>query len=107
MKENGLTAYCGLYCGDCIRYGCKASDLADELLHEVRRVSFAEYANVKKIHTKAFGDFDAFIETLNAISQIKCDTPCQLGGDGCGGSCSIKACVNSKLIDGCWECDTF
>ena len=29
------------------------------------------------------------------------------GGDGCGGSCPIISCVNSKNIDGCWDCNDF
>jgi len=30
-KDKELTAYCGLYCGDCIRYNSKASTLAYDL----------------------------------------------------------------------------
>jgi len=107
MKEKDLTAYCGLYCGDCIRYKCRASGLAEELLDEIKKVSFTEYANVKKFHTKEFDDFSSFMAKLEAISEIKCDTPCRLGGDGCRGTCEIKKCVDNKSIEGCWECDKF
>jgi len=44
---------------------------------------------------------------LEAISKIKCDTPCSAGGDGCGGSCPIISCVESKNFGGCWECSDF
>ena len=34
MTDIELTAYCGLYCGDCIRYRSKASDPAKPILEE-------------------------------------------------------------------------
>ena len=43
-KDIELTAYCGLYCGDCIRYRSKASKLAFELKNELQRVEFDKYA---------------------------------------------------------------
>ena len=36
-QEVELTGYCGLYCGDCIRYRSRAADLAEELLDELRK----------------------------------------------------------------------
>ena len=106
-KEKDLTAYCGLYCGDCIRYQCRASDLAEELLQDMERVRFSEYADVKRTQIEAFEDVDSFISFLKALSAIKCETPCRLGGDGCGGACEIVACVKQKSLKGCWECDAF
>jgi uncharacterized protein DUF3795 len=105
QNELQLTAFCGLYCGDCIRYQCKASDLADELLSEIDNHHFTEYANVKQTHTKEFKNFNELISSLKAISGIKCETPCRIGGDGCGGSCEIIKCVKNKSLEGCWDCD--
>lgn len=107
MKEKDLTAYCGLYCGDCVRYQSKASDLSDELLNEIEKKHLSDYANVKQTHTKEFENFDTLIVTLKAISKLKCELPCRLGGDGCGGSCEFIQCVKDKSIDGCWECKEF
>lgn len=107
MKEKDLTGYCGLYCGDCIRYKCRASDLANELLNEIDNHHFREYANVKRAHTKEFENFDSFISSLKAISGINCVIPCGSGGDGCGGSCEIIKCVKKKKLNGCWECNHF
>ncbi|MFH2043857.1 MAG: DUF3795 domain-containing protein [Pseudomonadota bacterium] len=107
MKEKILTGYCGLYCGDCIRYKCRASDLADELLNEIDKNHFAEYANVKKIHTKEFENFELFCATVKAISEINCENPCGSDGDGCGGTCKIIECVKNKSLEGCWECENF
>lgn len=107
MKVKHLTGYCGLYCGDCIRYKCRASDLAVELLNEIEKCHFAKYANVKRTHVKEFENFESFIALLKAISEIKCETPCGAGGDGCAGSCEIIICVRNKKINGCWECNNF
>jgi hypothetical protein len=105
MKDKELTGYCGLYCGDCIRYKCKASDLAGELLNEIDNPHFSEYAKVKRVHTKEFENFDLLLSSLKALSNIRCETPCGSGGDGCGGACEIIRCVRAKGFQGCWECD--
>ena len=105
MKEKDLTGYCGLYCGDCIRYKCRASHLADELLREISEKHFVEYANIKKMHAKEFENFESFIDQLKAISKIRCEIPCGSGGDGCGGTCEFIECVNAKGFEGCWDCD--
>jgi hypothetical protein len=46
-NESELTAYCGLFCGDCIRYQCKASDLSESLLDEIKKSHWLQYAAVK------------------------------------------------------------
>jgi hypothetical protein len=107
MPGKSLTAYCGLYCGDCIRYKSKASDLANELLIEIEKTHLTEYAEVKKHHTKEFSNFGSMVSLLEALKNIKCETPCRMGGDGCGGNCKIIACVKAKSFEGCWECNVF
>ena len=87
MKEKDITAYCGLYCGDCIRYKSRVSELADELLNEIDKHHFTEYANVKRAHTKEFENFESFTALLKAISGINCEIPCG--------------------FKGCWECNNF
>ena len=105
-KEN-LTAYCGLYCGDCIRYRSRASDLATDILKEFERTKFADYAKIKKRQMPQMAQYDAAISVLKAVSQIKCQMPCRLGGDGCGGSCPVIQCVKENNLKGCWECAEF
>jgi len=107
VSERDLTAFCGLYCGDCIRYQSRASDLAGELHGESIRLHLAEYAQVKQRHTEAFKNFESFMDLLAAISEFRCDIPCRLGGDGCGGGCDIIACVKAQSFEGCWECHGF
>jgi len=107
MKEKDLTAYCGLYCGDCLRYQSKASDLATHLLQELESQRFSEYAKVKREHIKEFDDYGLLIFLLQAIAELKCETPCRLGGDGCDGSCEIITCIQEKSYEGCWKCGDF
>jgi len=54
QEETNLTAYCGLYCGDCIRYKSKASDLARELSTELQRDRLDKYAEVEAHSIKEF-----------------------------------------------------
>lgn len=107
MKDKDLTGYCGLYCGDCIRYNCRASELSSELLEVFVKHHFKEYADVKKISNRAFANFESLTDLLKEIVGINCKTPCGSGGDGCGGACKIISCVDEKQIQGCWKCEDF
>lgn len=106
-QEISLTAYCGLYCGDCIRYRSIAADLARNLGNELQEVKFDKYAEVKSASVKEFKHYKECLEVLGVIAKLKCDTPCRAGGDGRSNSCEIKKCVQSKDFEGCWECDEF
>jgi hypothetical protein len=105
--EAELTAYCGLYCGDCIRYRSKATCLARDLLSELQAVQFDKYAEVKSAPVKELKHYEECCQVLNAIVRLGCDTPCKAGGDGCLQPCEIKRCVQSKKLEGCWECGEF
>jgi hypothetical protein len=104
MTDQELTAYCGLYCGDCIRYQSKASDLAKDLLSEFEERQYSAYAKIKRTQMPEFEYYESMIEVLRAVSQLKCELSCRLGGDGCRGSCHIVKCVKEKSLEGCWEC---
>lgn len=105
--ETELTAYCGLYCGDCLRFRSKVTDLARDLLSELQAVRFDKYAQVKSASVKEFEHYDECRQVLDAIVELRCDTPCRAGGDGCLQPCEIKRCVQSKNLEGCWECGEF
>ena len=107
MRESDLTGYCGLYCGDCIRYKSRASELANDLLKEFGETHFAEYARVKQSQIPEFRSYEGMVSLLAHISRLRCEVPCRRGGDGCMGSCSILACVKSKSFEGCWECSQY
>ena len=105
--EIELTAYCGLYCGDCLRYKSRATGLARDLLNELQRVQFNKYAEVKSVSLSVFEHFKECRQVLEAIVKLRCNAPCRAGGDGCLQTCEIKSCVLAKRLEGCWECDEF
>lgn len=106
-QDKELTAYCGLFCGDCIRYTCTASDLALQLLNELRKIKFEHYVQVKQKSVKELESYEEMVSALEAICKLKCDIPCRLGGNGCAQPCEIVKCVQLKGIEGCWECKYF
>jgi hypothetical protein len=110
-KKNGLeaelTAYCGLYCGDCVRFRSKAVGLAEDLIRELRAAQFDKYAKVKSGTVPGLQHFDECLQVLDTIVKMRCDTPCRAGGEGCSSPCQIKPCVELKNLEGCWGCDEF
>ena len=105
-EEKELTAYCGLYCGDCIRYKNKASKLALDLKEELQRVQFEKYAKVKSMFVNEFKNYKECIEVLEAIADLQCNNTCR--GGGCPTfKCKIIDCCRTKGLKGCWECNEF
>ena len=106
-QEIELTAYCGLYCGDCIRYRSKAADLARNLLSELQNTEFGKYAEVKSRSTKELEHYKECYEALEAIVELQCNEPCRIGGGCPTFSCKIVECCQKKGFEGCWECAEF
>ena len=112
-KDIELTGYCGLYCGDCIRYRSKASDLARALLSELQATEFDKYAELKGSSKKQFDAVAEFqhykecCEVLEAIVDLQCNTPCRVGGGCATFSCDILKCCQGKGYEGCWQCNEF
>jgi len=108
-----LTGYCGLYCGDCIRYRSRAADLARELLNELQDTEFDKYAELKSSSVKQFDAKKQFqhykecCEVLEAIANLQCNTPCRVGGGCSAFSCDILECCQGKGFEGCWQCGEF
>lgn len=113
LQETELTAYCGLYCGDCIRYRSRASDLARELLSELKNTEFNKYAEIKSSSAKQldavrqFEHYGKCCEVLEAIATLQCNSPCRVGGGCPTFSCGILECCREKGFEGCWQCDGF
>jgi hypothetical protein len=107
-EEVKLTAYCGLYCGDCIRYQSKAADLARDLLTELEATNFGEYAEIKSrsMHSlKQLRNFRECCQVLGAIVELQCKEPCRAGGGCPTFSCDIVECCRGRGYQGCWECN--
>jgi len=108
-----LIGHCGLYCGDCIRYRSRASDLARELLCELHNTEFGKYAAIKSSSVnqldavKEFEHYGECCEVLEAIVALQCSTPCRTGGGCATFSCGVLTCCREKGFDGCWQCDEF
>jgi hypothetical protein len=108
-----LTAYCGLYCGDCIRYRSRASDLARDLLTELKNTEFGKYAAIKSSSAKQlnavrqFEHYGECCEILEAIVALQCNSPCRVGGGCSTFSCAILECCRKKGFNGCWQCNEF
>jgi hypothetical protein len=111
--ENELTAYCGLYCKDCIRYRSRAADLARQILDELKNTQLDKYASIKCSEqkqlnpVKQFGHFRECCEVLEAIAALQCNRPCRTGGGCPTFSCEILECCQKNGLEGCWRCSKF
>jgi hypothetical protein len=103
MKDDrGFTAYCGLYCGDCIPFNQQLFDTAEKLREELAKEQFDKYAELKSRTNQVFNEYRAFRDVLSAIIDLRCDKTCINGGGN--PNCRIRDCVYKKGLEGCWEC---
>jgi hypothetical protein len=99
-----LTAYCGLYCGECLMYKNKVADLARDLRKELRESKFGKIAPALSGFMKELKDYDTCYSVLGAMVKMRCRKSCHDGG---GHPCKVRDCCRKKEIQGCWECDIF
>lgn len=109
MNKNikDMTAFCGLYCGDCIRFRSMAAVLSIDLLEELDRTGFAEYARVKSQDNPGLEHFEEAVDVLKTIVELQCNKPCRVGGGCPAFSCGIMECCTAKGLEGCWQCNQF
>jgi hypothetical protein len=65
-------------------------------------LQFEEYAKLKSIKNPIFNDYPAFLRMMREIKSLRCSGPCREGGGN--PDCKIKRCVQSKALEGCWQC---
>jgi len=104
MNPLEKTAYCGIFCPDCIRYKNEYSDCASQLKSRLMNVEFEKYAKVDTPFGANFNKYDVFMEVLDALSSAQCSNPCRVGGGCSGEQCEIMKCCLSRGFDGCWDC---
>jgi hypothetical protein len=104
MNPQNETAYCGIYCPDCIRYKNKYSLYADQLMAELENIEFHKYADIDSPFGANFKKYKEFIEVLRALIDSRCDKPCRVGGGCSGNPCKIMECCIFNGREGCWEC---
>ncbi|KKG12062.1 DUF3795 domain-containing protein [Methanosarcina sp. 2.H.A.1B.4] len=106
-EEKELTAYCGLYCADCIHFQNKHSKLAGQLKEALENIDFQSYASVKSPFGSEFQQYDVFLTVLEALISHSCSEGCRTGGGCSEEPCQIIQCCKEKGYEGCWECGTF
>lgn len=101
--DRKYTAYCGLFCRDCIPSNEQLFKAAEEFEKQLTKLDFEKYAEAKSEKNAAFKDYSKFINLLGEIKALECSAPCAQGG--CKEDCKIRECVLSKGYEGCWKCD--
>nr|MDO8080934.1 DUF3795 domain-containing protein [Candidatus Freyarchaeota archaeon] len=104
-KDKEFTAYCGLYCGDCVPSNKKLFDAAEKLGEELEKNQFDKYAELKSRKNNVFDDYETFRKVLSALTELRCPKTCINGGGN--PNCKIRECVLKKGINDCWECSVF
>lgn len=100
-----LTAYCGLYCQDCIPSQKRLFKLLQQLEQLLGHLNFGAYARLKAKTLPEFKDYRVFAKILKAMRKLECTKPCRQGGGK--PTCAIRACARSEDFEGCWECRSF
>jgi len=105
-----LTAYCGLYCKDCIPSKTELYALTARFQQLLEELQFVKYAELKAGQTywseanSAFNHYAEFLDALKAIRGLECTSLCRESGGWKGGRCAVRNCAIEKGIYGCWEC---
>ncbi|MDD5311661.1 MAG: DUF3795 domain-containing protein [Dehalococcoidia bacterium] len=112
-EDVDLTAYCGLYCRDCIPSHKELFAVTQRLQELIQDLQLDKYALVKAKQTywskanEVFSKYGDFSEFLQAIRELECKVTCREGGGYKGSDCEIRNCALGKKLKGCWECSKF
>ena len=104
MGIKDKTAYCGIYCPDCIHLHNAYSGKARDLQKTLNEIEFGQYASIDSPFGLEFKHWDEFAQMLNALANTQCENPCRPGGGCSGKPCEIMECCQNKGFAGCWEC---
>lgn len=103
--DSECTAYCGLFCSDCIPFNQVLFDAAEKLRKELHERQFDKYAGLKAKENPVFNDYETFVRVLSALIELRCTKTCRENGGR--PDCKIRNCACKKAIEGCWECSNF
>lgn len=104
-RDRKYTAYCGLYCLDCIPSNKRFFEVLNELEAQLLDIKFDKYAELKSETNSRFEDYSKFFQVLQDMKKLECTAICTEGG--CKEDCKIRECVKDKKYEGCWECPDF
>jgi hypothetical protein len=108
MGDRRYTAYCGLYCRDCIPSKSKLFQKIRGLEKMLIELGFAKYAEFKANRYNIYKQFPVFMDLLKEMQRLECTVPCREGpssGTGCAQDCKVRKCAVEKKFEGCWECE--
>ena len=77
-EESELTAYCGLYCGDCFNYKGEIANLARDLRKKLREERFDRVSQGLTKYFKPFKDYEQCYQVLGAMVRLRCNRACQV-----------------------------
>jgi hypothetical protein len=103
--DDRFTAYCGLYCKDCIPADPGLFQAIDKLEDMLDDLQLGKYAALKAKGSPAFADYPTFARVLHELKGLRCKALCTEGG--CKEVCRIRDCVREKGLRGCWLCGKF
>jgi hypothetical protein len=109
-KNRKYTAYCGLWCKDCIPSHSELFTLAAKFAEMLDALGFEHYAKFKSASVGELKNYDKFRKLLGEMGKLKCKTNCFEGPVsecGCNADCPMRQCVLEKNIAGCWECSSY
>ncbi|MDY6795095.1 MAG: DUF3795 domain-containing protein [Actinomycetota bacterium] len=101
-KRTEMTAYCGLYCGECSFCEGTIPDLARDLRKELRKVRFDKVAEA--IPFMDSEKYQEAYEFMGNLVKLRCKG-CKVGGRS--KFCEIAKCAIKRGYEGCWECGEF
>jgi len=101
-NDRKYTAFCGLYCKDCIPGNERLFQLLRDLEKLLIDIQFDEYAQLKALNISPYKNYPQFQEVLGEMRKLERKSLCTEGG--CKEDCKIRKCVMGKKYEGCWEC---
>lgn len=103
-KEEELSAYCGLYCGDCAGYSGEIAESARALRAVMKKYKLDQTA--RHLFAKELKDYAKLCDMLNFMVDLKCPATCRARPDGAT-KCEIRKCCRGKGYYACHECADF
>ena len=107
MDYREKTAFCGLYCSDCIPGDARIFETIKKTLAVLDEVGMTQYAAHSAQKNPLLKQYPQAIAVMEAVLKLQCGGSCrrgQVSGLGCAQDCPIRVCALEKGYDGCWEC---